>query len=219
MRLWEYFKNLEWVWYKERRRNRLRQRDVTIIASNCVGTIMYHDLGIPFRTPTINLTVSMRDLVKMAGNLRWYMEQELTECALPEDVDWPAGLLRDIQVNFVHYTSFAEAVEQWEERKKRINWDRIVLVGAERDDCGYEVLQSFDRLPWPNKVVFTRKEYPEFPSAFYIRGFEDRPELGLVLDYRPRKLKRRYMDDFDYVAFLNGAAPTGGVQTDGAKRN
>ena len=75
MRLWEYFKNLEWVWYKERRRNRLRQRDVTIIASNCVGTIMYHDLGIPFRTPTINLTVSMRDLVKMAGNLRWYMEQ------------------------------------------------------------------------------------------------------------------------------------------------
>ena len=143
MRLWEYFKNLEWAWYKERRRNRLQQWDVTIIASNCVGTIMYHDLGLPFRTPTINLTVSMRDLVKMAGNLRWYMEQELTECALPGDVDWPAGLLGDIQVNFVHYASFAEAVERWEERKKRINWDRIVLVGAERDEAA--------AVPWLEK--------------------------------------------------------------------
>ena len=39
------------------------------------------------------------------------------------------------------------------------------------------------------KVVFTRVDYPEFSSSFHIQGFEDQPELGMVLGYRPQLLK------------------------------
>ena len=46
----------EWDWYKKRKRRRLKNTDFTIISSNCVGTIIYHDMGLPFLTPTINLT-------------------------------------------------------------------------------------------------------------------------------------------------------------------
>lgn len=45
-----------------------------------------------------------------------------------------------------------------------------------------------------NKVVFTRKEYPEISSAFYIRGFETCQELGTVTAFKDQFLKRRYMD-------------------------
>ena len=47
-------------------------------------------------------------------------------------------------------------------------------------------------------------EYPEFSSAYYIKGFEDQGEIGTVTNWRKQFLKRRYMDDFDYVSFLNG---------------
>lgn len=191
--------------YNARRRVRLKNRDFTIIASNCVGTMIYHDMGLPFLTPTINLTISMRDLVEMAGNLRWYMEQELIE--VQDGGKCPAGRLGSIRINFVHYDTFEEGAACWERRKKRINWDNIILMGVERDDCDYAVLKSFDQLPYPNKVVLTHIAYPELSSACYIKGFEERAELGVVTNYRPHPLgiRRRYMDAFDYVAFLNRA--------------
>lgn len=211
---WERLLWLEHVLYCRKKRRRLEVTDFTIIASNCIGTIMYHDLGLEFRTPTVNLTIGMRDLVKMAGRLRWYMEQELVECTSEENC--PAGLLGDIRVNFVHYASFAEGKEKWEERRRRINWDRIVLVGADRDEYDYETLRAFDRLPWPNKLLFTHKDYPEFPSAVYITGFEEKPTLGNILSWRPQRLRRRYMDEFDYVSFLNGTVRTAGLEGAGA---
>lgn len=209
--IWGYWKEPEWWLYKKRRRRQLKNTDFTIIRSNCIGTIMYHDLGIPYRTPTVNLTISMRDLVKIAGRLRWYMAQELIECAPAEGLRCPAAWLGDVRVNFVHYNSFAKAAKKWEERKKRINWDCIALTGAERGDCDYEVLRAFDQLPWPIKVVFTKAEYPELSSSFHIQGFEDQPELGMVLGCRTQLLKRRCIDDFDYVAFLNRAVQTGQI--------
>ena len=41
----EIIKSCEWMLFKKRRRNRLNNLDFSIIASNCAGTIIYHDLG------------------------------------------------------------------------------------------------------------------------------------------------------------------------------
>ena len=108
-----------------------------------------------------------------------------------------------MRIDFVHYDTFSEAVRKWEERKKRINWDNIFIVGTEKDGCSYEMIQRFDRLPYKNKVIFTHVEYPEFSSAYYIKGFEDKGELGVLTFYKKRFFKRRYLDDFDYIEFLN----------------
>ncbi len=66
-----------------------------------------------------------------------------------------------------------------------------------------ETIQRFDRLPYENKVIFTHIEYPEFSSAYYIEGFEERDEIGVLTNYKEQFWKRRYLDDFDYVNFLN----------------
>lgn len=197
----EHMKRTERQWYNARRRKRLKNKDFTIIASNCNGTLMYYDLGLRYLTPTVNLAIGMDDFVKMAENLEHYMEQEIVE-GKGED-GCPVGLLGDIRINFVHYDTFEEGVKKWEERKKRIRWENLFLIGTEKDGCSYETLQRFDRLPYENKVIFTHVEYPEFSSACYVRGFEEKGELGVLTFYKKRFWRRRYLDDFDYVSFLN----------------
>ena len=187
--------------YCRRKKNRLKNKDFSIIASNCNGTFMYYDMRIRYLTPTVNLVIEMNDFVKLAENLEAYMEKEIVK--LESDVPYPTGMLDDIKIMFMHYPTFEEGVEKWNERKKRINWDNLFIMGTDKDGCTYETIQRFEKLPYKNKVIFTHINYPEFPSAFYIKGFEDRSELGVITFFKKQFLKRRYLDDFDYVSFLN----------------
>ncbi len=200
----EKFREWEWARYKKRKCKRIKNKDFTIIASNCGGTFIYYDMGLPYLTPTVNLSMDMNDFVKMVENLTWYLKQEFVE--LNDGGKCPAGLLGDVKVSFVHYNTFEEAVKKWEERKKRINWDNLFIMGTDKDGCTYETIQRFEKLPYKNKVIFTHIKYPEFSSAFYIKGFEDRSELGVITFFKKQFLKRRYLDDFDYVGFLNKKA-------------
>lgn len=188
-----------------RRRARLKCFDFSIFCTNCIGGVMYHDLGLEFLSPTINLTIGIKDFIKMAKNLKWYMDQPLEE--LESGESFPVARLGTgdaaVQVNFLHYGTFQDAREKWEERKRKINWDRIVLITTDRNNCDYSTLRLFDELPYPNKLAFTHVDYPELSSAFYFKGFEDQPELGTLTDFKPQFFKRRYMDSFDYVTFLN----------------
>ena len=193
----------EWRAYLWKKRLRLKRPGFSILSTNCIGGVMYHDLGLEFLTPTVNLTIPIRDLIKLAGNPRWYMALPLAERENPGGC--PTALLGDVRVNFHHYASFEEASAKWEERKRKINWDRLILMATDRDGCDYETLRRFDRLSYPHKLVFTHRPYPELDSACYIRGFEERGEVGVLTNFKPGPLKRRYLDAFDYVGFLNGA--------------
>jgi uncharacterized protein (DUF1919 family) len=77
-------------------------------------------------------------------------------------------------------------------------------MSTDRGDCDYETLQRFDRLPCLYKVLFTHRPYPELSSACFIKGFENQETVGILTDFKPGPSKRRYLDDFDYVDFLNG---------------
>lgn len=200
-------KNRELQLYRERKRKRLRNKDFTILASDCNGTFMYHDMGLPFLSPTINLTIEMNDFVKMIENLEWYMKQDVVE--LQGDYAYPTGSLGDIRINFLHYKSFEEGALKWKERKERINWDNLFIVGSEKDGCTYETIKRFEQLPYENKVIFTHIDYPEFQSAYYIEGFEERDAMGTTINYKKQFFRRRYLDDFDYVAFLNRVGTKG----------
>lgn len=188
--------------YKMMKRKELYNNKFSILSSNCVGTFIYCDLGLPYLSPTINLSIGMDDFVKLVGNPKWYMEQKLIQ-GNSEAEEYPVGLLGDIKINFIHYHTFEEAVEKWEKRKKRIEWDNLFIIGTERDGCTYDTLRRFEELPYKNKVIFTHVKYPEFSSAYYIKGFEKKGELGTITNFKEQFWRRRYMEDFDYVAFLN----------------
>ena len=198
-----FFQRAEWRVYKELKRKKLKNTTPTIISSNCNGEYWYYDMKLKFLSPTINLSFDMNDYVKMLENLHWYMEQPI----LPyEDnrFEFPTGMLGDIEIRFNHYKTFDEAVAKWEERKQRINWDNLFVIGIDGDNCSYETMRRFDVLPYENKVIFTHIPYPEIKSSYYIPGFERDEGVGVLLYFKKQFLVRRYLDDFDYVSFLNG---------------
>lgn len=198
----ELLRRAEWRLYKETKRLRLKNRNATIISSNCNGEFIYYDMRMPFLSPTINLSFDMNDYVKLLENLHWYMEQPITPYP-DKRFDFPCGMLADIEIRFNHYKTFEEAIEKWEERKKRINWDNLYVIAIDGDNCSEESLQRFDSLPYKHKVIFTHCPRPDIKSAFYLKRFEDQPGVGVTLYFKKQYWIRRYLDDFDYVAFLN----------------
>lgn len=193
----------EWRIYKEIKKRKLKNTTPTIISSNCNGEYLYYDMKLRFLSPTINLSFDMNDYVKMLENLRWYMEQPIVPFE-DDQFDYPTGMLGDIEIRFNHYKTFDEAVAKWEERKRRINWDNLFILGIDGDNCTYDSLKRFDALPYKNKVIFTHIPYPEIKSSYYIRGFESDEGVGVLLYLKKQFLVRRYLDDFDYISFLNG---------------
>ena len=64
------------------------------------------------------------------------------------------------------------------------------------------LLERFERLPISRKVILAYETLPlQSPSIFKMRSL-DSFVPGRILDYNGLS-GRRYLDDFDYVAFLN----------------
>jgi len=198
----EFFRRAEHKIYKTIKRIRLKNKTLTVFSSNCNGGYILHDLGLPFNSPTINLFFLPDHFLKFAGSPETYLSAELKETQI-EGIAYPVGQLKDILLFFMHYHSFDEAKQAWERRSKRVNMDNVYILMTDKNGCTYEHIKRFEELPYKNKVIFTHKKYEEFPSSFYISGFETENEVGILSDFKPQFLKRRWLDEFDYVRFFN----------------
>lgn len=182
---------------------RLKNKDFSLIASNCNGTFISHDLNLQFRSPFINLWIKPNDFIKYLQNIDYYMKCEL-KFTSEKGINYPIGLLDDIKIYFQHYKSENEAKEKWIERTKRINLNNLFILFTDRDGCTYQNLLEFDKLPYKNKVVFTHKPYKEIKSAFYIKGFENEDSVGMCFEYLNKFTGKKIYDAFDYIKWFNG---------------
>lgn len=153
--------------------------NITFISQNCIGGVLYHDLGLPFLSPTINTFIPEPDFVKLVLDLRSYMEQELV---IQWDEAYPVGILGDIQIHFMHYETCKEAKEAWERRKARINWDKILILGTDRDGFDASVYEQWKQIQYP-KVLFTA--HPEFSQdAIFYPEYEADGQIGDLISDR-----------------------------------
>lgn len=111
-------------------RRRLKNHSFSIIANNCIGGIIYHDLNEQFRSPTINLWMTVPDFVVFCEHLEYYLQLPIQEIYTAES--YPVGELYgeygNVRIFFQHYKTFEEAIAKWEDRAKRINWDSIYII-------------------------------------------------------------------------------------------
>lgn len=171
----------------QRIRSRVRPKDVTIISQNCIGGVFYHDLGAQFLSPTINLFIKEPDFVRFAGNLRHYMECELE---MRWEEEYPVGRLDDIEIHFMHYETCKEAKEQWNRRKQRINWDKIIVLSTDREGFDDAVFQQWKQIPYP-KVLFTaQQQFSDDKNSVFFPQYR---EQGYVADLIPQR--EFYKDD------------------------
>ena len=184
------------------RRERLINKNFTIISANCIGGVIYHNLGLRFDSPTINLWIRPQDFIEFNQNLKFYLTQaNLTECN-DHSVKYPVGLLGgEIHIYFQHYKSFEEARNKWEARKKRVHFDNIYIIMTDRDGITKDVFENFKKLKCQNKIILTGVNY-NYPYTYNIRNCNENGHLGDV--FKPNFITgRTKLDDFDYVSFLN----------------
>lgn len=200
--------NLKKLSAKLFRKNRVRvlndsvkDRDFTIICQFCAGGLIYHDLKMQFLSPTINLAFDGPDFVKFCGDLQKYLNIELVEVKTNE-VPYPVGRLDDVEIRFVHYKSFEEAKKKWEERCKRINFQKIVVMATDRDGMGTkECMAEFNKLPY-KKIMYTAKEHTEYAWTRYCPAFRKKHCVGVMTGYADFFGNKYYEKHTNIIEFL-----------------
>jgi len=190
------------LWRNQRDQNRLKNKEFTIISSNCLSGVISHDLGLKFLSPTVNLYIPPAYFIRFLEDLPHYLGLDLAfvdNYGLP----YPVAVLEDVPVFFIHYKTKQEALEKWEARKKRIRWDNLFIMMTDRYCCPYDVLKRFDSLPYKNKVCFTVREYEEFQSCVRVKKGNSKTCVGIITDIMNIFGKRMYQYNFDYVKWLN----------------
>lgn len=185
-------------------RRRLRNNNFTILCNNCNAGVITHDLGQAFNSPTVNLFFYGDHFFKFCENFEYYINQTLEIKDNPiykPESDYPVCALGDLELHFMHYNSFDEAKKTWDRRLKRISRNNIFVMWTFFSDTSDALLERFEHLPFKNKVAFTERNCPNYPSSFWIRGFPD--GLGVLTRFYGLSGKR-IIDQFDYVAWLNG---------------
>lgn len=160
----------------------------TIISNNCLGASIYHDLGLRFESPTINLQILPEQYSKFCNNLQHYVQVDLIEIR-PEDFnqyqkdivfhmfgkiptdEFPYGLLDDVLVVFQHYKTFEDAKQSWNRRRARMDFDHIGYVFWVENDSYKSCAEEFAALNLPNSVVFQKNFTLSLPCEYHSYAF------------------------------------------------
>lgn len=162
----------------KKRRKKILTNDFTIISNNCWGGFIYQSYGIQYNTPTIGCFFIASDYIKFISNLRYYLSQDL-KFINPSDSKWfnkvnkthnygnyPIGIIDDVEVFFMHYTSKEEAYNKWNKRKKRVNYKKIIYKFSEMNECSDEDIENFQKLELKNKICFISKNKEKYKNSY-----------------------------------------------------
>lgn len=201
--------NLNRLLWLKRQRRRLKNNTPSILCNNCIAGVIYHDLGLRFNSPTINLFMRPDGYIRYLSDIDYYLKCELVEGA-EENVAYPVGVLQpfddtheEVKIFFQHYKTFENAREKWVERSSRIDFDNLYIIFEFFDNLyGEEHLTQFIGLPFKHKIALTHKPYPGMENTLSLSCYEKKLPISSCLDYRGISGKR-HLDEFDYVSFLN----------------
>lgn len=183
--------------------------DTSIICSNCFAGRVMQDIGMEYNTPTLGLYIWAEDYLEFLSNLKYYLTEAKIEFVDHSKYElgnerrrnwshwYPVGLLGGkVEIQFLHYHSEEEAAEKWYRRAKRINWDKLLVIGFEQNLCTPNHILAFDKLPYKFKLFFSSKNVPNCGSNIYMKEFERDGEAGnpylkgdLYYKYMIQKLK------------------------------
>ena len=111
-------------------RNRnLKIKTPSIVSNNCSAGVCYKNLGIPFYSPTINTFIMPREFIKFCSNFKEYISTGIKFLRMERGHlntrAYPVGLLKDIEIRFVHDTSWNDVFKTWNKRVNRIDWNNL----------------------------------------------------------------------------------------------
>jgi uncharacterized protein (DUF1919 family) len=110
-------------------------------------------LKLPFTSPFINTLMNEENYIRLTKDLRKYCELPLEEVKSDKQYSAPMGRLGDVEIRFIHHSSFKSAKLDWDRRVTRINYDNIFTQLT--SDGSLDVIKEFLENPERRKVVFS----------------------------------------------------------------
>ncbi len=164
----------------------LRQKSFTIVSNNCWGTFIYKKFDLPYQSPFINALIYASDYIRLLENFSPEILKDLSFIK-PEQSkhldemksrgydkeSFPIGVIGDnIEIHFLHYKEEEDALNKWNARLKRIDYDHLIFKFSDSERCDQSLIERFDALPFKNKICFSAKSFPELKSVVTLKYFK-----------------------------------------------
>lgn len=181
----KFLRNIEKKLKGSINRLKLRQTDFSIISNNCWGTFIYKKFNLQYQSPFINLFIFSEDYFELLEN---FTPQLLESIRFIEHEDskyidrlkerghfrlhYPIGIIGDsIELHFLHYEDKEDAKRKWEERVKRINYDKLLFKFSDSEGASDDMIRQFDALQFKNKICFAANPFADCHSVIHIPRF------------------------------------------------
>ena len=190
---------------------RLKHRDFSILSQNCTGGVLYHMFGMQMLSPTVDMIIQDEYFLKLAREPYKYihdlepfpvMEQYCDGISRP----YPIIGVGDIQLNCQHYESCEQAINDWNRRRKRFNYNKMFAIFNSWNMydksyidslrlLGYPyVLFSYDKVDDPNAVILDH--------SIWKKDVNGRISPHLT-GYYKGGYKRNFEKIIDFVEWIN----------------
>ena len=199
--------------YNMNYRKKNKQTEITFVSQNCIGGVLYHMLGLEFKSPTINMFIEDENFVKLAENPRHYFQidaepfEERHIDANDNALCYPVIKVDDILLCCQHFSNCEEAVLAWNKRRIRVNFDNIYVIASswnlhERKD----LVERINNLPWPS-VIFTTEDFG-YSKCIKLAGDKWYKETSGVVhpaltSFDGLSGRRHFCREFDFVEWIN----------------
>ncbi len=185
--------------------------DFTIVSNNCWGSHIYQALGLSYRTPFVGLFITPDSYLKLVRRFDRAMGAELLFTSHSQypgvnawrqeaKLSYPIGILDgDIEINFQHYASQAEARSKWFRRVDRMVHDpmRCFFKFDDRERADRDDIETFCALPLANKVCFSAS-----PHASSIVVPSEPGKSHVVDGVTLSRISRRYFNTLRWISTL-----------------
>jgi uncharacterized protein (DUF1919 family) len=182
-------------------------RDISIIANDCLGGMISHDLGLKFLSPTINLYFETpEDYLEFLSDIRYYSSTTIKQ-VYRDGRQYPIGELRKgdktVTIHFMHYTSFNEAVAKWQERSKRIHYDNLVVIWHVPFGLTDANFERFKRFHFKKALIITIIDCPvDSKLLCKLDIYGDDYDPAIFFSYKSSSSIFRYIDETRYWKLL-----------------
>ena len=179
--------------FSKYRRKKLNNTNFTIISNNCWGGHCYKHYGLPYMTPTVGLYFFSEEYIKLLRNLKENLKSPLKFITI-EDSKYkeelikrgqtvvPIGILNnDIEIVFLHYKTEQEAIEKWNRRVKRINFDNLIIKFSEMNFCEKKHLIEFNEMQYKNKVLLLGQKHEGISSGIVVKKYTNEKNEVMIL--------------------------------------
>ena len=158
----------------------LKDKNFVIISDNCWGGTLYQWYKRPYNSPFVGTGIYGDCYIKLLLNFDYYMSQDLNfinKSKYPDrELDYPLGLLDDIEIHFRHYNNQKDAEKKWERRKNRM------LLETDRNNYYFKIctawsaneehIEKFHQLPFKNKISYSLNNIDSIKPENHIRVLE-----------------------------------------------